>query len=740
MPSRGRELRFKYMPWTEASRLRILVTPVFALFALSIFGISLIPAGLVVLVLIVVYVFGRQVLSFVGYEQPIAAADFAVGIISFVFCGQLLLHIGVPPGLAHWSTIAAMAIGAAAVKKSFSAPLNLSQNGSRSTNLLALQVALSVTTLRHPWLLPFTIASTLVVTIFLRKRSKSAHFLIAVVLLVFGYAVSLSIRPDKWWYFYSDNDEQFFEALGWSIARWGIFEHPGFVGGSIAAYHWLTYAFFGGLTELAQLAPWSAQRILGPLLIHFMIAKSVMDALPTSRKVGLWKAMILLFVVWMTRGQVADSWAFSIVIAFSFLEVSARGLKSNWFRQVVFWTIFSFGLIFAKVSTAAVVALILMLVMLAEHRRNVRPNPAPLLCLLFAGSTVVFTFRNSASAAASSINPPKITDMPNLGSFFRSVVAFDSLLPNLTIWALYFVVVRHSNQLKIGLSHRTIAALTPPCLLLSLFYQDIEFKYFLYTVLFLLTIYCGKAILQGDYFKRPPEPTSLHYALLLSLGFGLISGLAWRQLKLGLYLEQVLSITSLNLIILGVALGSATFFVLKMAVSLNLGRVLLMFAIIIGVHFSFQFQEFFQMKQRGTEYYSMRENTESNFGTKDLISVGEFVRKSTDQQIILASNNFMPDRLNGGANFLLPVETQRRFLVQGLRFQTGQRDPSDEQLSRMRLSIEFADKPSSSSLNELKKYGVGGFIVNLSLTDQENWTEFAVELFRSGNFVYLQLK
>jgi len=233
----------------------------------------------------------------------------------------------------------------------------------------------------------------------------------------------------------------------------------------------------------------------------------------------------------------------------------------------------------------------------------------------------------------------------------------------------------------------------------------------------------------------------IHYAPLFGVGFGLITGIVWRQLKLGLYFGQILfTYVLLSLILLALMLLGTVLFVKKAPSSLILGKLSMLLITIIGVLFPFQVLESYFQKSRGIEYYSTREDTESNFGTKDLISVGKFVREITDPSIILASNNFMPNRPHGGADFLLPAETRRRFLLQGLRFQTGLIDPSVEQTKRMSLSNEFADQPTRSSLNELKRYGVEGFIVNLSLTNRREWTEFADELFRSGNFVYLQLK
>jgi hypothetical protein len=42
-------------------------------------------------------------------------------------------------------------------------------------------------------------------------------------------------------------------------------------------------------------------------------------------------------------------------------------------------------------------------------------------------------------------------------------------------------------------------------------------------------------------------------------------------------------------------------------------------------------------------------------------------------------------------------------------------------------------------LDGLKGYGASGYVVNLSLTDNRDWSEFAIEKFRSGEFLYFEL-
>jgi hypothetical protein len=156
-------------------------------------------------------------------------------------------------------------------------------------------------------------------------------------------------------------------------------------------------------------------------------------------------------------------------------------------------------------------------------------------------------------------------------------------------------------------------------------------------------------------------------------------------------------------------------------------------------------------------------NVRINWPTKRseaLVALGRFVREFTRRDAIFASNNFCcfgeswfmaselgdpSSRLDdfGGANFQLPAETQRRFLAQGLLFSGADfRDVrllNDDERRRMLFSLSFANSPSMSDVVTLRSYGVEYFIVNLQQTEREDWSGFAVELFRNEQFVLLQL-
>ncbi|MGA1259352.1 MAG: hypothetical protein ACO309_03970, partial [Ilumatobacteraceae bacterium] len=157
------------------------------------------------------------------------------------------------------------------------------------------------------------------------------------------------------------------------------------------------------------------------------------------------------------------------------------------------------------------------------------------------------------------------------------------------------------------------------------------------------------------------------------------------------------------------------------------------------------------------------------FSDTDLGIVSKWVRENTDSDVILASNNFCcsgqqwwsrivenidsydPDGNSshpdlepsyGGDNYLAPAETRRRFLMQGLGHQAIPLGgtATSEQIRRMNISLDFANQPTSDTVEVLKSYGVSGFLVNLALTTHRDWSDFAIEKFRNGNFVYLELK
>ena len=171
-----------------------------------------------------------------------------------------------------------------------------------------------------------------------------------------------------------------------------------------------------------------------------------------------------------------------------------------------------------------------------------------------------------------------------------------------------------------------------------------------------------------------------------------------------------------------------------------------------------------------TDYFRSRQNSDESLfispdgsnsapnPTIDLLALADFVRQNTAPDSIFASNNFCcagdtwfnsvleeptytGESALGGANYLLPASLQRRFLIQGPRFQINcciEQFP--DHIKRLRLSLEFANNPSNAVLNKLKQYSVKFFVVNKSLTDVRDWQDFSTIVYENGEFVLLQIQ
>jgi hypothetical protein len=102
--------------------------------------------------------------------------------------------------------------------------------------------------------------------------------------------------------------------------------------------------------------------------------------------------------------------------------------------------------------------------------------------------------------------------------------------------------------------------------------------------------------------------------------------------------------------------------------------------------------------------------------------------------------NFVPtDTTLGGNDFRLTSLSRRRFLIQGPRYLLVNGYPIEEAAVRVRLSLEFANDPSSSASTALQRLGVGYFVVDTSLTDVRQWAPWGDEQFRNDQFVVLRL-
>ncbi len=735
-------------------KLELLLTVFIFVATLVLLEISLGSAVITIFVVATIANFGKETTKKVGYDNVGLGIGAAVGVGFFVFFGQSLLLVGFSSTFAHKAVLFSMVTVVILARSKRKNLIDASEAPGQKLGFIALAIAMLVISIRQVWLVPFAGAVACCTVLFNGKKLTLRHITIAFLILGMTWTSSLVLRPNLWWHFDSSNDSQILESISWSITKWGVLDDPGFVGGSIAGYHWLTYALFGAISSIANLEPWSALIKIGPLLLYVFGAQLLIDSMKNKKLLltQFWIWVIIIFVIRFSIGSVVDSLTFSILIAFAFLNLTRIRSNHQKVSLIMFWMVFSTTLVFAKFSTAFIAGLILGVSAIVDRQNSNWVSLIPLLSLLFMGTLISLLFV-SPNRSAMFIGPQTPT-LESIQILLESLVTPNSFLPHLTTWTFFALALLTRSNLRNAPLLYSLALLTPPSLLAStLFHRVIETgfarpintgivsaRYFLFVQAYLLTMFCATELLRLDptrYFKKPKNVNASFILLIL---IGSVFGISWRSFDWGNKLGN--AVTEKTAIIVAVTSLLIIVLMLKFHKQIRTQipkHSLTAFTLVIAILLMFSADDYFRNVENYDEYYSPQFNVPSNFGTNDLISVGRYIRENTPDNMILASNNFNPDRFQGGSNFLLPAETRRRFLIQGLFHLTGSGEPSEEQTNRMNLSTEFAKSPSVLTLRRLKEYGVGGYVVNLTLTNHRDWTEYSSEVFRSGNYVFLIL-
>jgi len=707
---------------------------------------------------------GQRILERSGAREFGFGIGFVVGCSTYTLFAQVLLLLGMPPSISHWVAVGVPSgLAILSSQAQTENPVTISHAVNRLP-LSALSLALLVVALRHTWLMPFAFGVASYERIIGSVNLGAKWRILSIIATVLGAVASTFLRPNRWWYFYQGNDAQFFESLGWSIARWSVLEHPGFSGGSVAGYHWLTYAFFGGLGELAQLQPWDGLLKIGILILPTTLALLILES-PTNRKKSLAvsQGLLVLIVVAATPSTRVDSFTFSLLVSFAFIILS--GMEYDHRRrvmQIALFTLLSVALIFAKVSTAAIVGAILTVTTISKMMRRKQVSLVPTLSL--AGVFVVlylWLFRENDAGQLSGFQLNIAATMTELRSLFDNPF----LATHFFIWIVLLTLLCARKEQRLSSTALATLGIAAFSLLTHIALVGPTTSYFGLPAVYLFSLF---AIRERYESRGVADSRSKRLILLLVLlgatatGFGVSSTVNRIDLRLqlterfGAWLLDIVRGSGLTLSIIA----------LLFFASIQIGpRKPFLYAIAIvaglGVFSGQLMNGYRQAATWGAGIYTSSGANAAAFGSGGLDEVSKYIRRMTPQDTVLASNNFCCfgeswfssteannfrgpgenwEQALGGANYLLPANTQRRFLLQGLRFQTGYRPPTADQINRMRLSLAFANRPSKREVEDLKSYGVSGFIVNLSLTDRRDWSEFAVERFRSDEFVYLELK
>lgn len=759
------DLREKLLQVEITRSIRHLLVPLLAVASFCLLEISLYSSTVIVLALMTLSRVGQSALSWGGFREPPYAVSLVTGAALFVFSTQLLLVSGVRADIVYVS-IGVLFISLCLVSTARQRTDSERPETAEKLNVTdAMMIAFTVMSVHHPWIVPFSLPTTAFLWLHRSAPRSSRWVLVASSLASVGFFVAYSLRPEKWWYFYQGNDAQFFESLSWSISNWGVAEHPGNVGGSIAGYHWFIYGFLGSMSHIAGLAPWDALIKIGAPILCFSFGSVVLgarNAVPGSQLIM--RMIMAIFGILCLPIVRIDSLAFSLLAAMVFLECSvARRAPGHVVRHISVLALLAMTLVFGKTSTAVVVMLILVVELLIRRLRRLKASYAAPATLAATGLLLLVTVFGSASpTGVSNFSVTVGASLAEIQAFFdEPTLVF--LFCLLVIGALVSSksVIRENDTLYVT----TVVCI--PILIAVWFLQSTGVSSYFGTpaIYLLLPLIVQRTTwaLDRRRTKRTMIVGFLLFGMFLLVGFvqdQLIEQLDSRfrlATALGEYAWDIVKNSGLALVfllvigIIGVfSRGRPRLIVVALLVSL--------LAFVTGG----SLDSYRKTLAWGPGVYENWGGNSSPFPGDDLRQLAGWIRSNTPKDMVLASNNFCCAGIEwweqvaanpklhlanvfgegkwGGANYLLPAETRRRFLMQGLRFQVGYGVPTEEQIDRLTTSLEFANSPSPESLHKLLNYGVSGFVVNLSLTEQHDWSQLATERARSGSFVFLELR
>jgi hypothetical protein len=127
---------------------------------------------------------------------------------------------------------------------------------------------------------------------------------------------------------------------------------------------------------------------------------------------------------------------------------------------------------------------------------------------------------------------------------------------------------------------------------------------------------------------------------------------------------------------------------------------------------------------------------ETLYGSAELQAVGLWLKTSTKQSDVIATNYLRDQAGELISDYSLAVWSERTFFVLGPRFFIE----SQSQIGATRISEEFAETSSKQSAEKLWVSGVRWFVVDTALVARDSWNEFADEKHRIGRFVILRLR
>ena len=585
------------------------------------------------------------------------------------------------------------------------------------------------------------------------------------VISVLTFMAIAKNRPQLWWI--KTQDFQFFESLSYSLAHWGWRDQI-YATGNPVYYHWLTFAWTGMFTRIMNAPNWLVLSQIAPPIIILFVILLLNEIFNNFSLTRIQKTMILLILLLLNDMNFeSPSMIFSYLFLLAFLIVTAEFLHSEKLLPAIVAAMLGGASLASKSSNIAILAGGLIGIFIYGWKYCSISLSKIISFIAICGTVLIAIFylfyfsspySGNIELGFAGISRDFYGDLKYLPRSSFIFWSFIVVLNLMIFYGLATLVMMRQREMRSSIIFWYFVCATPFSLLSLLVlysvHQQEEYFYhswtFIGSIMFL--VYMAQFVIpriRSSNFKSVAIRVAALVIITSCVNFflhddrsGSVQAIELRVIR-GSLMIQLLAV------FLVLALGE--FMVRHKTLWSNWFTSLFTSGIVILI-ISLNSQWISNQQQFLNEVTSSTHN-DFMLGTTEDIQIGKSISSMTPEDAIIASNyfcdepcdisNYSPNRADwsvGGEAMFLSVYSQRRFLVTGYGYMWQNVPPSQDVIKRMDISLRFGSQPSEETLRELLAYNVAYYVVDKTMTEINDWSQFGSIISSNNRFVLLQLK
>ena len=596
-------------------------------------------------------------------------------------------------------------------------------------------------------------------------KYRTTFVLSSALIAVITIISTISNRPQLWWI--KTQDFQFFESLSYSLAHWGWRDQI-YAQGNPIYYHWFTFAWTGMFARISNAPTWLVLSKIAPPVIILFVILLVNEVLNHFSLTRIQKTLILLVLLLLNDFNFeSPSMIFSYLFLLAFLIVASEFLHSEKLLPAIFAAILGGASLASKSSNIAILAGGLIGIFIYGWKYCSISLSKIVSFTVICGTALIAVFylfylsspySGNIGLGVAGISRDFYGDLkylPRPSFIFWSIVVVFNLM---VFFSLATLAMMRQREMRSSIIFWYFVCATPfsllPLLILYSVHQQEEYFYhswtFVGSIIFL--VYMAQLVIpriRSSNFKSLAIRVAALVIITSSVNFflhddrsGSVQAIELRVIR-GSLIIQLLSAF--------LVLAVVEFIVRRKTLWSNWFASLFTSGIVILI-ISLNSQWISNQQQFLNEVTSSTHN-DFMLGTADDIQIGKSISSMTPEDAIIASNYFCDEQCDvsnysqnradwsvGGEAMFLSVYSHRRFLVTGYGYIWQNVSPSQDVKKRIAISLRFGSQPSEELLRELLAYNVAYFVVDKTMTETRDWSQFGSTISSNNRYVLLQLK